>query len=72
LTDSVRTKTGFLYLIPCVSEWQDGGYRLTPLKPHGSADIFSIAGANALALIPDEVAQVEEGATVSFHKLYEL
>jgi molybdopterin molybdotransferase len=72
LTDKVRTKAGSLYLIPCVSEWRGEKWYLTPLKPHGSADIFGIAGADALALIPAEVEQVEEGETVSFHKLYGL
>jgi len=71
LTASVRTKAGFLYLVPCVTQWRDGGYFLTPLKPHGSADIFSIGGADALALIPEALAQVEKGKTVAFHKLYE-
>jgi molybdopterin molybdotransferase len=72
LTESVRTKAGFVYLVPCVSEWRAGKYRLTPFKPHGSADIFAIAGADALALIPSEVEQAEKGERVSFHKLYEL
>ena len=71
LTDAVRTKTGFLYLIPCTSEWADGRYKLTPLKPHGSADIFSIAGADVLALVPSEAERVEKGDTIDFHKLYE-
>jgi molybdopterin molybdotransferase len=71
LTESVHTKAGFLYLIPCVTEWRGGKYDLTPFKPHGSADIFSIAGADALALIPSEVEQAEKGETVDFHKLYE-
>jgi molybdopterin molybdotransferase len=72
LTESVRTKTGFVYLIPCATEWRDARYYLTPFKPHGSADIFGIAGADALAQIPSEVEQADAGETVSFHKLYEL
>ncbi len=71
LTRTVRTKAGFLCLVPCVTEWREGRYWLTPLKPHGSADIFSVTGADALALIPAEAEQVDKGQTVTFHRLFE-
>jgi molybdopterin molybdotransferase len=71
LTRTVRTKPGFLYLVPCVTAWREGRYLLTPLKPHGSADIFSVSGADALALIPAEAGHVDQGQTVTFHRLFE-
>jgi molybdopterin molybdotransferase len=71
LTRAVRTKEGSLYLVPCMTEWREGRYWLTPLKPHGSADIFSVSGADALALIPADVGHVDQGQTVTFHRLFE-
>ena len=71
LAEPVRKKSGRMQLVPCISEWRDHGYVLHPLKTHGSADIFAITGADALALIPAEVKEVEQGKQVYFRKLYE-
>ncbi|MCK4304686.1 MAG: molybdopterin molybdotransferase MoeA [Candidatus Eisenbacteria sp.] len=71
LTEAVNKKTGRLLLLPCVCEWVDGQCMLTPLANHGSADIFSIAGANAIGIIPSEMKGVEKGTVVNFRKLYE-
>jgi molybdopterin molybdotransferase len=72
LTKSLRKPTDWLAFVACVSEWRDGGYRLTPIRTHGSADIFAIAHADAIALIPAGISGMEQGETVSFRKMYEL
>jgi len=71
LTETITKKAGRLNLVPCNAEWSEGHYILAPLKTSGSADIFSIAGANALALIPAGVEEVSKGKMVSFRRLYE-
>lgn len=71
LTETVTKRAGRLNLVPCKAEWSEGRYILAPLKTSGSADIFSIAGADALALIPAGVEEVSKGQMVSFRRLYE-
>jgi molybdopterin molybdotransferase len=70
LTDTVRKRAGRLHLVPCISEWRDDRYLLTPAAPHGSADMFAIGGVDALALIPAGVEEVARGKMVGFRKLY--
>lgn len=70
LAETVRKKAGRLLLLPCTCEWHQNRYLLNPIIAHGSADIFSIAGADALALIPAGVERVEKGKTVGFRRLF--
>jgi len=71
LAETIQKKSGRMKLVPCIAEWSENRYLLTPLKTSGSADIFSIAGADALALIPAGVEEVSRGQRVSFRRLYE-
>ncbi len=70
LTQSTSGAGNRLLLVPCVCDWAGDHYLLTPLGHHGSADIFAISGANALALIPAGIDEVRRGQMVSFRKLY--
>ncbi len=69
LTAEVSNRSGRLHLVPCVSEWRDGGFLLAPLRTGGSADIFAIAGADAVAITPPEMTHARKGDTVTFFKL---
>ena len=71
LMEAVRKPAGRLLLQPCRCEWDGERYLLSPIRTHGSADIFAIAGADALALIPAGVEEIEKGKPVAFRKLYE-
>jgi len=71
LAETVTKKSGRLNLVACATEWSDGRFLLTPLKTHGSADIFAISGADAIALIPAGVEKVDRGQMVPFRKLYD-
>lgn len=71
LAETVTKKAGRLNLVACTTEWSDGRFVLTPLKTHGSADIFAISGADAIALIPAGVEKVDRGQMVAFRRLYD-
>lgn len=71
LERSIASPAGWLTFVACTSEWRDGGYHLEPHLTHGSADIFAISQADAIALIPADVTVVAAGETVAFRKLYE-
>jgi molybdopterin molybdotransferase len=71
LTEAVRKPSGRLLFQPCRCEWNGESYLLTPIHTHGSADIYAVAEATALALIPAGVEVVEKGKPVGFRKLYE-
>lgn len=71
LTETVTKRAGRLNLLACMTEWSDGRFLLTPLKTHGSADIFAISGADAIALIPAGVEKVDRGQMVAFRRLYD-
>jgi len=71
LTETVRNKSGRLLLQPCRCDWNGETYLLTPIHTHGSADIFAVADATALALIPAGLEAVEKGKMVGFRMLYE-
>ncbi len=71
LTETVRKAAGRLLLQPCRCEWDGDRYLLTPIQTHGSADIFAIAAADVLALIPAGVEEAEKGKSVFFRKLHE-
>ncbi len=71
LTETVRKPSGRMLLQPCRCEWDGEQYLLTPLRTHGSADIFAIAEADALALIPAGIEEVERGKIVAFRRLFE-
>lgn len=70
LDAGVPKKAGVTALVACRSAWQEGGFRLTPLKTHGSADLAGIRGADAVALIPEEIASPAAGTRVPFRRLY--
>ena len=71
LTQTVRKRAGFLTLIPCISRWSDRRYRLDPLRFHGSADIYAITGADAVAYLPVGVEEALAGTIVDFRKMYQ-
>jgi molybdopterin molybdotransferase len=71
LTTDLRTPEKWLTFVACRSEWEDGEYRLTPHATHGSADIFAITGADAVAMIPVGTREVAAGEEVRFRKLYQ-
>ncbi len=71
LTETVHNRSGRLLLQPCRCEWNGERYLLNPVHTHGSADIFAIAEANALALVPAGVEVMEKGKPVGFRMLYE-
>jgi molybdopterin molybdotransferase len=71
LTAPVTNKTDRMLLLPCVWSWTEGTYQLAPISTHGSADIFAISGANAVAMIPAGAASVPQGRQACFLKLYE-
>ncbi len=70
LTETVRKKTGRLLLLPCLCEWRRDRFLLTPVRTHGSADIFSLGEAGAIAYIAAGVERVEKGSAVPFRMLY--
>ena len=69
LTEAVHKPSGRLLLLPCRCEWDGERYLLSPIRTRGSADIFAIAAADALALIPAGVEGVEQGKPVAFRWL---
>jgi molybdopterin biosynthesis enzyme len=71
LTKEIRNKGDRLLLLPCWSRSRGGEDELRPLATHGSADIFSILRADALALIPAELSVVPRGSFVSFRRLFD-
>lgn len=70
LTKTVRTPEDWLTFIACRTAWRDDEYWLTPRTTRGSADIFAIAGADALAMIPIGTGEVAAGEAAPFRKLY--
>jgi molybdopterin molybdotransferase len=71
LMEPVTKKSGRTQLVPCELELIDGRYQLYPRKTHGSADLFSVSGAKALAIIPAAAREAKRGETVGFRKLFE-
>ena len=71
LTEPIAKKTGRAGMVPCVSEWVDGRFIVTPVRTHGSADIFGIAGADSIALLPAEKEDPEKGEIVDFCRMGE-
>ncbi|MBU1698928.1 MAG: molybdopterin molybdotransferase MoeA [Candidatus Eisenbacteria bacterium] len=69
LTGAVSKKSGKTHLIPCVSEWRSGEFYITPMRTNGSADIFSIAGADAIGIIPPDAGSLEVGDRIPFCRL---
>lgn len=66
LDGSIANKEGRTGLVPCIARWEGGGFRLAPLAMHGSADLFAVAGANAIAVLPEESRGERRGAAVDF------
>ncbi len=71
LTQPAKRRPGVLTLVPCIAEWRDDRFALTPVRMHGSADIYSTSGVNAVALIEAGDAVAHAGASVHFRMLYE-
>jgi molybdopterin molybdotransferase len=71
LTVDARKRAGLLTLVACRSEWDGNGFRLHPLFTHGSADIFAIRDADAVAMLPAEPGLIEADTLVEFRRLYE-
>lgn len=71
LMEPFTKRTGRTQLVPCELELIDGRYQLYPRKTHGSADLFSVSGASALAIIPAATRDVARGEMVGFRKLFE-
>jgi molybdopterin molybdotransferase len=69
LTSPLTKKPGFARLVPCVREWRSDRFCLTPLRTHGSADIFSAPGADSVAIVPAESGSIRAGEFVRFHAL---
>jgi len=61
----------FLMLIACRAEWHTDKFLLTPLRTHGSADIFATRGANAIGYLPAGIQVAEAGTMIEFQHLYE-
>lgn len=47
-------------------EWKDGSFFAKLAGPQGSAHLGSLAGSNALLIIPESVSRIREGESVSF------
>jgi molybdopterin molybdotransferase len=71
LTETVRKQAGRLLLLPCACAWVDDRFLLTPIRTHGSADVFAIGQVEALALVPAGMEEVEKGTAVAFRRLFE-
>jgi molybdopterin molybdotransferase len=71
LSRSVSKRPGLTALLACGAEWSPEGCVLTPHPTHGSADIVSIRGAHAVAILPEEPAELPCGSTATFRRLYE-
>jgi molybdopterin molybdotransferase len=71
LAGSIRKRRGWLTFVACTREWRESGFWLTPLATRGSADIFAIAGADSVALIPEDVEELPAGSRVVFRKLFQ-
>lgn len=52
--------------IPVNASLKDGVWFLFPISSKGSADIFSLAHANAFAIIPPDVQEVKNGSCLEF------
>jgi len=66
LTAPVTKKLGKVGLLPCISDWRDGRLCVTPLRTHGAADIFATAGADSIAVVPEEIERLEENDAIDF------
>jgi molybdopterin molybdotransferase len=71
LTESITKRPGKETLVPCFTEWRDAGFLVRPIRTHGSADIFGMTGANAIAILPADVGHFEAGRPVPFCRLGE-
>ena len=71
LAAGYRSDQERLKAAPCMVEFTDGEYRLTPVKLNGSADIAGASRANCLALIPAGDRMLAAGETVRFIKTRE-
>jgi len=71
LMETVKKAPGRLLLMPCICESVGDRFQLNPIRTHGSADIFAIHRANALAILAAGVAEAKKGSLVSFRMLFE-
>jgi molybdopterin molybdotransferase len=71
LVETVRKREGFLTLVPCISEWRDDRFLLSPMRPQGSADIYAARGIDAVGLIPAPGTEAPAGTIIGFRKLHE-
>ncbi|MFH1278906.1 MAG: gephyrin-like molybdotransferase Glp [Candidatus Eisenbacteria bacterium] len=69
LTESVTKREGRTSLAPCICEREDGRFLLTPIRTHGSADLFAVAGADSIAVLPEEKGTMGKGAVVRFCRI---
>jgi molybdopterin molybdotransferase len=71
LTEGIGKKTGRAALVPCLTEWAGGRILVTPVRTHGSADIFAVAGADSIAILPSETDKIARGEEVEFFRMGE-
>jgi molybdopterin molybdotransferase len=62
-------RPGKTRLIACRAEWRSGRFEITPVPTHGAADIFALAGADAIGIIPPDAGRLEAGARLRFCRL---
>lgn len=72
LLESISDKSGRTSFLPARVTHSHGVNDVLPLEWKGSADIFSLIGANAFAIVPREVAHLEQGSSVDVLMFSEL
>jgi len=69
LAGPIAKKPGVARLTPCVREWRDDCFYLTPVVMHGAADLFSGPGADSVVIVPAESGPLRAGDGVTFRFL---
>ncbi|MBN92982.1 MAG: molybdopterin biosynthesis protein MoeA [Deltaproteobacteria bacterium] len=66
LEEAVGSREGFLFLLRGIVEpdWTSGGYRVRTTGPQGSGILRSMAQANCLIVVPEEVSHLDAGQRV--------
>lgn len=72
LHDSLSDKSGRTSFLPARVTHSQGTNKVMPLDWKGSADIFSLIGANAFIIVPQDVVHLEKGSSVDLMMVSEL
>ena len=70
LEEDIEKKSGIMYFIRAITKWENGSFHAALTGPQGSGILKSMALANSLIILPEDVENVKKGEKVKVRFLY--